>query len=276
MITFNNIGYSGRLGNQLFQLAALLGTSNKNNYVPSIPIEKNKKEKPNGCLDLFTNKWIGFKLELFNCFDIDIHDNNDINVKNSYKEPHFHFDENIFNIKDDTNIDGFFQSELYFKHIENDVKDLFVFNKNIQDKSNSILNKKKKTKLVSVHVRRSDYLGLQHQYNLLDVEYYQESINMFDDDTYQYFIFSDDINWCKQVFGENELIEYIEGNDQYVDLHLMTLCDHNIIANSTFSWWGAWLNKNKDKKIIAPSVWFNPNRKDLNTKDMIPKDWIKI
>jgi hypothetical protein len=111
---------------------------------------------------------------------------------------------------------------------------------------------------------------------LLGVEYYQQSINIFDDDTYQYFVFSDDINWCKEVFGENELIEYIDGNNQYVDLYLMTQCDHNIIGNSTFSWWGAWLNKNKNKKVIAPSIWFNPNRKDLNTKDMIPKDWIKI
>jgi hypothetical protein len=117
MITFNNIGYSGRLGNQLFQLAALLGTSMKNNYVPSIPVEKNKKEKPDGCLDLFTNKWISYKLNIFDCFDVNIKDNNGFNVKNSYKEPHFHFDENIFNIEDDTNIDGFFQSELYFKHI---------------------------------------------------------------------------------------------------------------------------------------------------------------
>jgi hypothetical protein len=162
-------------------------------------------------------------LNIFDCFDVNIKDNNGFNVKNSYKEPHFHFDENIFDIKDDTNIDGFFQSELYFKHIENDIKDLFVFNKNVQDKSNLILKEKKKTKLVSVHIRRSDYLGLQHQYNLLGVEYYQQSINIFDDDTYQYFVFSDDINWCKEVFGENELIEYIDGNNQYVDLYLMTL-----------------------------------------------------
>lgn len=276
MITFNNIGYSGRLGNQLFQLAALLGVTKKNNYFPSIPVEKNKKEKSDGCLDLFTNKWISYRLNIFDCFDINIQDNNGISVKNSYKEPHFHFDENIFNIKDDTNIDGFFQSELYFKHIENDIKNLFVFNKNIQEQSNLILKEKKKAKLVSVHVRRSDYLGLQHQYNLLDIKYYQQSINMFDDDIYQYLIFSDDINSCKEIFGENELIDYIEGNNQYVDLCLMTQCDHNIISNSTFSWWGAYLNKNKNKKVIAPSIWFNPNRKDLNTKDMIPKDWIKI
>lgn len=276
MITFNNIGYSGRLGNQLFQLAALLGTSKKNNYVPSIPVEKNKQIKPNGCLDMFTGKWISYKLNLFDCFDIKINDNNGNNVKNSYKEPHLYFDENIFNIKDETNIDGYFQSELYFKHIEKDIKDLFVFNKNIQDKSNLILKEKKKTKLVSVHVRRSDYLGLQHQYNLLGVEYYQRSINMFDDDVYQYFIFSDDINWCKEVFGENELIDYIEGNDPYVDLYLMTQCDHNIIGNSTFSWWGAWLNKNKNKIVVSPSVWFNPNRKDLIANNIIPNDWIKI
>lgn len=276
MITFNNIGYTGNLGNQLFQLAALLGTTKKNNFTPSIPVEKNKKEKPDGCLNLVTNKWIGFRLNIFDCFDINIQDNNGAIVKNSYKEPHFHFDENIFNIKNDTNIDGYFQSELYFKHIEDDIKNLFVFKKNVQDKSSLILKEKKKTKLISIHIRRNDYLGLKHIYNLLDIEYYQKSINMFDDEVYQYFIFSDDIGWCKQIFGENELIEYIEGNDPYVDLCLMTQCDHNIIGNSTFSWWGAWLNSNSSKKIISPSIWFNPNRKDLNTKDLIPNDWIKI
>ena len=182
MITFNTIGYAGNLGNQLFQLSALLGTSKKNNFIQSIPVEKNKKEKIDVCLNLFTNKWISFKLNIFDCFDIDIYDNNGLIVKNSYNEPHFHFDENIFNIKDETNINGFFQSELYFKHIENDIRQLFEFKKNIQDKSNLILNEKKKTKLVSIHVRRADYLGLQHQYNLLDAEYYQKAINLFDDD----------------------------------------------------------------------------------------------
>ena len=98
---------------------------------------------------------------------------------------------------------------------------------------------------------------------------------MFDDDTYQYFIFSDDINWCKQVFGENELIEYIEGNDQYVDLHLMTLCDHNIIANSTFSWWGAWLNK-KENIVISPKKWFGPTLHSYITDDLYPENWVII
>lgn len=276
MITFNNIGYSGRLGNQLFQLAALLGTSKKNNYIPSIPIIKNKKEKPNGCLDMFTGKWISYKLDLFDCFDIDIQDNNEIIVKNSYKEPHHHFDEKIFDINDETNIEGYFQSELYFKHIENEIRQIFSFKNEIKSKANLILNQHKKTKIVSIHVRRGDYLGIQNQLPIMDIEYYQKSINIFDDDTYQYFIFSDDIDWCKSVFGDDELITYIFGNSHYVDMCLMSMCDHNIIGNSTFGWWGSWLNNKKNKKVIIPSKWFGSSLSHLNTKDMFPKDWIKI
>ncbi len=133
MITHNSIGYGGRLGNQLFQLSALLGVAYKNNYIPSIPVEKNKQVKPNGCLDMFTGKWISYKLDLFDCFDIKINDNGDTIVENSYKEPHHHFDENIFNISDNTNIEGYFQSEKYFEHIKDIIRDTFAFKKEIKD-----------------------------------------------------------------------------------------------------------------------------------------------
>jgi hypothetical protein len=277
MISINNIGYDGRLGNQLFQIATLFGVAHKNNFIPSIPIEKNKHIKPNGCLDMSTNKWISYKLDLFDCFDIDIKDNNGATLENTYKESHFHFDKNVFNIKDNTNLEGYFQSEKYFKHATNIVREKLQFKKEIQNKALEIINKNKKTDIVSIHVRIGDYLGIQDKFPIMEVDYYQNAINkVYDNKEYQYFIFSDDIDWCKNVFGENKSIYYVEGNSHYVDLCIMSLCTHNIIGNSTFGWWGAWLNPNPEKIVIAPKKWFGPSFNNLNTIDLIPTEWIQI
>jgi hypothetical protein len=111
----------------------------------------------------------------------------------------------------------------------------------------------------------------------MDASYYQNAINeIYDNNDYQYFIFSDDIAWCKEVFGESDSIYYSEGNSHYVDLCLMTMCNHNIIGNSTFGWWGSWLNNNLNKKVVVPKQWFGPALNHLDTKDMTPKEWIKI
>jgi hypothetical protein len=91
-----------------------------------------------------------------------------------------------------------------------------------------------------------------------------------------YVIFSDDIDWCKSVFGISEEIYYIEGEEDYIDLYLMSMCTHNIIANSTFSWWAAWLNKNPDKVVVAPKTWFGPAIQDKPTDNIIPLEWIRI
>ena len=91
-----------------------------------------------------------------------------------------------------------------------------------------------------------------------------------------YAVFSDDIEWCKKVFGNSEEIIYIEKEADYVDLYLMSLCKHNIIANSTFSWWGAWLGKHPDQIVIAPNQWFGPAITDKPTDDLIPESWHKL
>ena len=176
MISINNIGYDGRLGNQLFQIAALFGIAQKNNFIPSIPIEKNKHIKPNGCLDMFTGKWISYKLDLFNCFDIDIKDNNGEEFTNSYQESHFHFDENVFTIKDNTNLKGYFQSEKYFENIKDTLREKLQFKKDIKNKALNILNDNKKADTVSIHIRRGDYLGIQNQLPIMDIDFYQNAI----------------------------------------------------------------------------------------------------
>jgi hypothetical protein len=107
------------------------------------------------------------------------------------------------------------------------------------------------------------------------MEYIQAAINEFTDKEYNFLIISDDVPYCKEVFPESDNIRISSGENDFEDLCLMSLADHNIISNSSFSWWGAYLNKNENKKVIAPSDWFK-DKINMNTKDLIPKNWIII
>ena len=126
-------------------------------------------------------------------------------------------------------------------------------------------------KPVALHIRRTDYLDLDH-HNSLGLEYYEESLSKFEDNR-TVIIFSDDPSWCKeQKLFDSDRFLVAEGNSQYIDMCLMTLCVGHIIANSSFSWWGAWLAKTE--KVIAPKNWFSGNLKDKNdTKDLYCPEW---
>ena len=126
--------------------------------------------------------------------------------------------------------------------------------------------------MVSVHVRRGDYTKLQDHHPLCTVEYYEKAMAMFKD--HSFLVFSNDIEWCKENI-KGPRVMYSEEESAAKDLQLMASCDHNIIANSSFSWWGAWLNDNQNKKVIAPSNWFGPTC-DHSSKDIVPETWIRI
>ena len=129
--------------------------------------------------------------------------------------------------------------------------------------------------LVSVHIRRGDYLKFKGVHDTCSVDYYDKALFLMKEklgDFHPVFI-SDDIEWCKKVFGETRT--YSTFTDELEDLSLMVECDHNIIANSSFSWWGAYLNDNPDKIIIGPEKWFGPNGPQ-DQQDIIPENWIKI
>ena len=130
-----------------------------------------------------------------------------------------------------------------------------------------------KENLCSIHVRRGDYLGLPNHHPACPLEYYEEAMKQMDDSKI-FLVFSDDFGWCKENFTNSNVI-FIEDNKDYIDLFLMTLCQNNIIANSSFSWWGAWLNQNENKKVIAPNKWFGKAIQH-NTKDLIPPTWKTI
>lgn len=200
-----------------------------------------------------------------------------INIKSIYKEGEL--DVGLYrNIpyKKNMCLQGFFQSEKYFLDFKKEIKDLFGINSvnldYIKKEYGDIINNS-----ISIHIRRQDYMETQQFHPLCTIEYYKEAIDSFDNGKYRFLVFSDDIEWCKNNFiGE----KFIFLNDKdYIDLWLMSLCEHNIIANSTFSWWGAWLNKNPHKKVISPKKWFGPAYTDINNsidRDLIPEKWIKI
>ena len=185
----------------------------------------------------------------------------------------FHYEEKVIT-EDDFHIDGFFQSEKYFKKHEDEIRELFKPTEDIIDVIKNRYSDLLKHKTTSIHIRRGDYVRNQNNHPTQPLQYYQKAIELTKDDTEKYIIFSDDIEWCKDVFIGDRFI-YIDDEKDYIELYMMSLCKNNIISNSSFSWWGAWLNDNIDKKVVSPKKWFGPNIKH-NTNDIIPESWIKI
>lgn len=173
--------------------------------------------------------------------------------------------------RDNTMYHGYFQTEKYFQDRD------FILN--LFEPSDFVLDKLEKYKKIlvgetcAIHVRRGDYsLNQQSKHHTKDMNWYNTAISMVDAE--KYLVFSDDINYVKQNFIGDKFI-FIDDKD-YVELFLMSLCKHNIISSSSFSWWGAWLNKNKNKKVIAPKQWFGVINSEYLSHDIVPETWIKL
>jgi len=268
MLAFNHLGQLGRLGNQMFQYASLRGIARNRGYDFCIPNHSHIIKDPYG---------FDMKIELFYPFEmLHVQQRNIKLLDRGYapiaEERHFHFDEVIFNMcPDEIALAGFFQSEKYFKHIEKEIREDFTFKKEILKPCEDMI--KSVGDAVSLHIRRTDYLtNLNH--TPLNLGYYIEALELLDPGI-PVIIFSDDIAWCKEqsIFNSDRFM-ISESGDHYVDLCLMTLCKYHIIANSSFSWWGAWLaNSNK---VVAPKTWFGEGNSDKNTKDLIPEKWTRM
>ena len=202
--------------------------------------------------------------------------------KQEFEKSPFIFNGNLLKQKIIKNVSimGFFQSEKYFIHYKKTVLKLFRFPK-IKDKLlQKYLNLIQNKNSVAIHIRRGDYLNnpkVRYVHGILKENYYKKSISYFKNRVKNpfFFIFSDDIDLVKKTFFffNKEKFIFIDTKSSINDLHLMSNCKHFIIANSTFSWWGAWLSKNKHKIICAPKRWV---RAKISTPDIIPESWIKI
>jgi len=183
-----------------------------------------------------------------------------------YRYP-FHYDP--FVPENNSIIDGFFQTEKYFKKYKQDILNFFKPKEDLQQEINLILNQLPK-EFNAIHVRLGDYLKSPGAHNNLPLSYFLKSINTINSNL-PYVIFSDDIDLCKTYFSENNFI--FLNNKDYIDLYVMSYAQNYILSNSSFSWWGAWLNQNS-KIVIAPPQWFGPDLHYHNTSDIIPEYWL--
>jgi hypothetical protein len=268
MLAFNHLGRLGRLGNQMFQYASLRGISRNRGYDFCIPNHNQVVRDPYG-FDLRIELFYPFKMLHVLPHNIKMLDRGYAPV---VEEKQFHFDEILFNMcPDEITLAGFFQSEKYFRHIEDEIRTDFSFKDEILEPCKEMVGSIGEA--ISLHIRRTDYLQ-NPNHTSLELDYYKEALSHFDKDL-PVIIFSDDAEWCKEqsLFSDDRFM-VSESGDHYVDLCLMTLCQHHIIANSSFSWWGAWLSKSDN--VVAPIKWFGENNRDKNTQDLIPERWTKI
>ena len=278
MIGYNRLGTNGRLGNQMFQYAALRGIADNNNLDWCIPPEDTPNYANYGLFDAFKLK----NVKHVGLVDGPTHD-----------EPGFDFDESLFNnCPDNVNIDGYRQTEKYFKHISDSIREDFEFKDEIYEPCEEFM-RQFNGNISLLHIRRGDNVGRPDWYPMPTIEHYEYLLEKYFNDDKAVLICSDDLDWVKEqklfkgdrfYLSETRIYyphQTLNGAGQmetslvpYYDLCMMTMCNDAIIANSSLSWWGAWLQKNPNKKVIAQTPWFGSRLSFNNLKDLIPDSWI--
>ena len=242
MLSINRLGNLGRLANQMFQYASLKGIARNRGYEYCLPPRKyfgvnddNVKNSDAILYDVFPNILKSNRFEF--------------NQANVLMERRHDFDEELFlNCPDGVDLFGYYQTEKYFKHIEDEIRKDFSFDQELLDTCKGFIEED----TISLHIRRGDYV-VNPNHPTQTMEYYEEALSKLPE--LPVIVFSDDSEWCKQQkLFDNDRFMIAEGNTTDCDLCLMSLCKYHIIANSSFSWWGAWLANSK--QVIAPKNWF--------------------
>lgn len=248
-ISFNKLGSYGRLGNQMFQYASLKGIARNNDLDFCIPYS------------VEVNEWYDHMLAKHFVLDKSIKMIS-VEGQNQYQERFFHFDKMLFeNCPDNTDLMGYFQSYRYFDGIREEIVADFAFREKFE---------KPLPDYTAVHVRRGDYLNQPQYHPVCSVEYYENALDLTGGPV---VVMSDDIEWCKKFITADL---YLDGTSNIYDLFVMTQARDNIIANSSFSWWGAWLNKNESKIVVAPKNWFGEAYAHYDMSDLRPQEWYQI
>lgn len=288
----------GGLGNQMFQFAIAKILAEKNNAEILVEtdffneLSENRKKFPrhyslgifNKAIKVATEKEIaGFtKLAVPDTFKKKL----GFNYPEIFYESSFCFDSKVLKLNSPVYLNGYFQSYKYFTGKENLIRRIFKFPNDDLDTENIKIKRKILGKTsVSVHIRRGDYVQNKKTADFhgnCSKEYYHKAIEYLSTKLtdFNLIFFSDDIPWVQKEFNNLRYQKtYVSGNfaqNSWKDMFLMSLCDHNIIANSSFSWWGAWLNNNPEKIIIAPKRWFADTEQDKKSLDLIPSVWCRI
>jgi len=256
MIGFNALGNYGHIGNQMFQYAAVKGIATYHGYDWCIPSREN------------FGKYYPMRSSIHDAFNIIC--NEGMIDGETLEENQFKFDEEFFkNCPNNINLLGYFQTEKYFKHIEEDVKKDFSFDSKVIEECLGHI-KTLGDEVISLHIRRGDYLNLQSYHPNIPLEHYEVALSKLPN--VPVLIFSDDPEWClsKELFTSDRFNISFTENPVH-DMCLMTLCNYHIISNSSFSWWGAWLSNSKH--VIAPKIWFGPSLPNHDTSDLYLNNW---
>lgn len=279
MITCQDLGRNGRLGNQMFQFASTLGIASKAEQ------EVFFEDIPETVGYLANGKVFNQKIELKEVFPKTAPFFQTPPQPTHWEgwqyqeEPSFMFSDEMFKLKGDIRIRGYFQSEKYFEHIKETIRNLFEFSDEIKKSVlEDIPQKNQGEYWTAIHVRGEDYKNLSQFHPPCSMDYYSEAIGYLPQDKpHRFLIFSDDMSYAQTFFDESENVHFIAHSSPYEDLFHMTLCDHFIIANSSFSWWGAWLSKNDEKVVVAPRNWFGEgfSKETHDTRDLYCKNWIQ-
>lgn len=284
----------GGLGNQMFQYATgrnLAILKNTELLIDTSFLDKN----PDGA---YTKR--NLELNVFN-LDLKIASQNDIekfkiNTSNKYTrtlqrnfpflfknlyvaESGVGYHKQFLNFRKNTYLDGFWQSEKYFDRIKSILFKEFIPKEPLNTENIDWLDKIKASESISLHVRRGDYITQNSAldfHGLCDITYYESAINIIKENNsvYEIFVFSDDLEWCKANFNFLEKTHFVDSNQNtnaYLDLFLMSNCKHNVIANSSFSWWAAFLNQNNDRIVVAPKKWYTNT--EIEPTDLFPSQW---
>ncbi|WP_196601122.1 alpha-1,2-fucosyltransferase [Pectinatus frisingensis] len=283
---------NGGLGNQMFQYAIGRNLAIKNQTELRLDISTFDEYKLRK-----------YELYHFNIEEKFINKKNISNLKNTYglrykwariknrifhditgvREKNYMFDSHILSLKNNVYLQGYWQSEKYFKEIEDVIRKDFCI-KTFLSKKNQIMASliKNEECPVSLHIRRGDYISdpkTNAFHGICSMDYYVKCINILKEkfNNISVFVFSDDFLWTRENLKLDLPIYWMENSGEkyaFEDMYLMSLCHHHIIANSSFSWWGAWLDDSGEKIVFAPKKWFN--NESNNIKDLIPNNWILI
>lgn len=293
----------GRLGNQMFQYA--LGKVLATKLQTSLVLEDtyNKVDKD------FNTEDILFLGDVFNIFD-DIYSRNRIKIRFPYNytprhlkyllrltglKPHLTIKEvyeksqafraDVLDFEGNLYLHGYWQSPKYFEGYEEVIRASFVFKKSLPTHLSGLVNRIRNTTAISLHVRGQDYVNRPHNaaiHNVCGLDYYKKAVALIQGkvaDPY-FFVFTDDPEYTRQFlmldFPHEIVTASLWNKDADYDMQLMSFCRHHIIANSSFSWWGAWLNPNPDKIVCMPDRWFADEIKNQQIQDIFPDKWLRV
>ena len=283
----------GGLGNQMFQYALGRHLASLNNTTLKIDIFAYNTDQRKGELRDFELNQFHIQADVCSHQDIRQYTGHPILRKlnqlihrfginlfpNHVHEKQFHFDKSILELKNKVYLEGYWQSAKYLNSIDSIIRKDFTFKNDVLAVNKALKEKIDTTKSVAIHIRRGDYVN-NPLHNVFDMGYIEKAVQLMLDTVGKdvaFFIFSDDLDWCKNnLFTQDKNITryYCDGGSSIEDFQLMSSCKHFITANSTFSWWAAYLSHNTQKIVITPQKWFNNS--EVNTDDIIPDNWIKL